>query len=365
MSSHLKNKRGVAETSASAFDLAETFETVAQRIEGRSRTVERMLTRYAEEVCARASVNRPRVSRITSHPSAVHTGAGHRHDLLCVAAADACSRIRRMAAFLRALDAQISSEGLPRPFLPNVYVRTKEARHVERMNVERSIEWLARWAYDHGIASEGTPVEGFARPYLPDQQRTSERTRKEAICRVLYELFNNGRDSDLTRAIRDLAQEQFNGAGAVEAIIQRMTACNPDITGEPTGVGMIYWTPRTNAMFLAVPNSIAFVMNEAEGVSHFLRALELTIRVKCLFSPYDHAPRGERPEQVLYLSQIKDLACSGFTENEIAELIDDGFDGDVTAREKRVRDNLDRDKLRDRRTKHIGPLMNECNSARA
>jgi hypothetical protein len=359
MSSHLRNKPGVAPMSARPRDLADTFETIAQRLENAIGRVERELTRWADEARASSAENGRTVSRITSHHSAEHTGALHRHDLLCVAPAGACSWMRRIAERLRELDATISADGLPLPALPNVNVRTKEARLGQRINVERSIEWLAQWAYDRGVAPQGTPVPGFAKPYRSDDTGPrTDQTKKEAVCRVLYELVSNGSEADWIRAIRGLAQESYNGGGALEAIVQRIAAGNPDVTPKTTATGGTYWVPRATAGPRAVPESVAFVLNETTELSDSLRRLDRTMRLKCLFSSRDQAPRGTKPEQTFYLAQIKDLSCSGFDGEQMASLIDDGLGGDAAARAKRISESLhrDRDKGRDRRTRHIGPL---------
>jgi hypothetical protein len=227
------------------------------------------------------------------------------------------------------------------------------------MDVERSMEALAQWVYKNGIAPEGTPILAFAYPFLRDEGRPPrERAREEAVCRVLYELLEEGRDSDLTRAIRGLAQGAFNMAGALDALAERVVRENRDVEREGQ-----QWLAASRPIVtcgcaaptsFAVPTALWIAMAEARNVALFLRQLDEKIRNRFLFAPYDRAPRGVRPEQVLFLAAIKDLDCAGFTEEETAELIDDGFGGTVASRARRVQVNLDRDKLRERRTKLLG-----------
>jgi len=359
MTTYLREKPRANGSRAICADFAETIDAIRRPIEDASSAVERALTQWAKDARKTAFRGGIAIRKLTSHPSAAHTGARHLHDLLCVEPAMACAALQGIATFVRGIDRVISEDGAISPSLPSVYIRRKQVRHGERMDVERSTEALAQWVYKNGIAPEGTPILAFAYPYLRAEGRLPrERAQEEAVCRVLYELLEDGRDSDSTRAIRELAQEAFNMAGALDALAERVVRENPDVEREGqqwrAAIRPIVTCGCTAPTSFALPTALWIAMAEARSVALFLRQLDAKIRSKVLFAPYDQAARGARPEQVLFLAAIKDLERAGFTEEEIAELIDDGYGGTVASRARRVQSNLDRDKQRDRRTKLIG-----------
>jgi hypothetical protein len=359
MTTYLREKPHANGSRAICADLAETIDAIRRPIEDASSAVERALTRWAKDA-RKPSRGGITIRKLTSHPSAAHTGAMHPHELLCAKPAMACAALQGVARFVRGIDRVISEDGAISPSLPSVYIRRKQVRHGERMDVERSMEALAQWVYKNGIAPEGTPILAFAYPYLRNEMRPpQERAQEEAVCRVLYELLEDGRDSDSTRAIRALAHDAFNMAGALDALAERVVRENPDVEREAqqwlAASRPIVTCGCTAPTSFAVPTALWIAMDEARSVALFLRQLDAKIRSRVLFAPYDQAPRGARPEQVLFLAAIKDLERAGFTEEEIAELIDDGYGGTVASRARRVQSNLDRDKQRDRRTKLIGP----------
>jgi hypothetical protein len=347
--SRLRNKPRSGRERRAALDLADTVDRIAQHVADASGTVARELTRQGEVILTFSP------SGGTTSDGPIYAYMGNRPDLLRVAPADACAMLRGIAAGLRELDVTVSANGLPPPSLPSVNVRDGESRLGERMNVAESVRGLIQWAYDNGVAARGTPALGFAAPFFPDDGESgAEEKKRRAVRRVLYELLTTP-DTDLTRAICGLAQVVFEAAGALDALVRRIARINPDVLSEPVEGELQRWVPRADA---TSPTSatVALVLNKSQGASRYLRCLERTISLCCLFSPYDYEPRGKRPEQARYLDLIKELDVAGFREMEVAALIDDGLGGTMAKRTARVRSNLDRYKLRDSRTKDIAAL---------
>jgi hypothetical protein len=88
------------------------------------------------------------------------------------------------------------------------------------------------------------------------------------------------------------------------------------------------------------------------GLSSLLAALEREIRSHCLTSYYDQAPRGRRPRQAILIDAQRRLSQGGFSDAQIAALLDDGF----PSRSEQDADDDSRTKDLDqvRRRRHAG-----------
>jgi hypothetical protein len=133
------------------------------------------------------------------------------------------------------------------------------------------------------------------------------------------------RDSSLTRAIRALTQVIFDVAAILDALVLHIEVHNPvlrETTARLSTDGVTISFSELGVMRLPAMTAVALAIDEIRDVtSPRLRDLDARLRTRYLSSPYDLAPRGGRPEQVIFLRAIKELDSGGFDENEIADLV--------------------------------------------
>ncbi len=344
MPSHLRSR--TSPTKAAALLVADLLDSLAKRLVHCSREVERELLAFAQSTAVLPAAKR------SSHVSAEHCGVAHRHDLLCDAPARAATKMYRLARLLRLLDAKPTAEPSSLLRLPVGRLRCKAPRPVECTDVPRTIELLAQWAHKNGVAPAGRPVWTFAFPYPEDCTLPPERRRAESVCRLLYGLTIN-LDNPLIGSARVLAQEAFDAAGELSAIVGCIAKLNADFVELRRADDVVYFQALPGARDLLVARRFASLMNRLLTIGVDLYDLDENIRLGCLPAPHDHEPRGRRPEPRQWLSVIEDLSLSGFENDEIAELVDDGEGGDRAQRTKRVTRYLNRRKGNPRGTVYV------------
>ncbi len=287
------------------------------------------------------------VPLVEPRPLPAHSGTVRVHELVCVAPSNLADDLRALADFFGSLEELFRSHGAGVPFeLSGLKKRGKASREAERTNVEGSVKNLVRWLLDRGVASflkksaQATvhldPVmvhviatqRLHADPVALRNDRDCRRVR--GASRALYHLLD-GLGSPLTSEVRRLANTMFGVATMLDVVVDRMKEQNPI---EPNTALDLAW-------------------REMRETAENLRRLDREIRLTCLRAPYDHAPRDRHPKQALLIGATLLLHDADFSDHEIAQLLDDGFerpgdellgaDARKRKRVKRVRARLDED----------------------
>jgi hypothetical protein len=348
--------------------LAAQFEGLASRVEEAVDAVERELLSATADFDLRLSeapVTGFETKPLAAHP---HTRTAHRHETLCERPAGVVAELRRVATSLRGLDELIPRAGLRSPVVPRRSVRRKPPRRVPRIDVARSVEslvgWLSQRGWKRGDGDWRASARRFAGTRVHDaiERPDGATSREVAVCRALTELVD-GMDTDATRATRHLSQTAFDVAEALEALVSCVRCANSetawDLGRSEDAASRGPLVADAEASNSPLPFAFAGILDGTMAVAQRLHEIDAEIGMNCLWRLEDSAPRGVHPEHALFLAVILHLEKGGFTNAEIAGLIDDGFGGTPKARTRRVSEHLETQepkksgKVRDRRTEHI------------
>jgi hypothetical protein len=252
----------------------------------------------------------------------------------------AAKRLMHAANHLRHLE----TKGFTLRFVPPKTSGSKGERAGERIDILESLTKLAVRLVALGCA-----------PFLSEELRTNIESEVRRNPHLAYTIatgcFNLADDDDsasprvkaLARAVehifvglnQPMAQASLGLAHSLFSLANRLRRVVAELEDQ-------------HAIHPELANVVAYFRQEAD----WLRTLELEIRRRWTSSPRDAWPRG-MTGQPLLLGATQMLHDGGWTEGEIATLLDDGMGGTATKRVERIRAALNRKGVHSWRTRYV------------